>query len=83
MLKIVLFIPIMLLGNSLMHPDDPKSRNHNSLGFGVTGDVVISNGVFYVGQTGSSLNKGSVYIYNTKGSNGIDKKIIYENIDEK
>ena len=77
MLKIVLFIPIMLLGNSLMHPDDPKSRNHNSLGFGVTGDVVISNGVFYVGQTGSSLNNGSVYIYTPMAQMVLIKKIFW------
>ena len=77
MRKILLFIPILLFGNSLMHPDDPKSRNHNSLGFGVTGDVVISDGVFYVGQTGSSLNNGSVYIYTPNGSNGFDQKILW------
>ena len=82
MRKILLFIPILLFGNSLMHPDDPKSRNHNSLGFGVTGDVVISDGVFYVGQTGSSLNNGSVYIYTPNGSNGFDQKNIMAPIDE-
>ena len=82
MRKILLFIPILLFGGSLMHPDDPKSRNHNSLGFGVTGDVVISDGVFYVGQTGSSLNNGSVYIYTPNGSNGFDQKNIMAPIDE-
>ena len=65
-----------------MHPDDPKSRNHNSLGFGVSGDVVISDGIFYIGQTGSSLNNGSVYIYTPNGSNGFDQKIILAPIDE-
>ncbi|MDD9888226.1 MAG: choice-of-anchor B family protein, partial [Candidatus Marinimicrobia bacterium] len=63
MRKIILFIPLLLLGSELMHPEDPKSRDHNSLGFGVSGDVALSNGIFYVGQSGSSLNNGSVYIY--------------------
>jgi hypothetical protein len=76
MRKIILFIPILLFSSNLMHPDDPKSRNHNSLGFGVTGDVVVSGGVFYVGQTGSSLNNGSIYIYTPNALNGIDQEII-------
>ena len=46
----------------MMHPQDPKSRDHNSLGFGVAGDVAILNDSYVVGQTGSSLNNGSVYI---------------------
>ena len=56
-----------------MHPDDPKSRDHNSLGFGVSGDVAISEGVFFIGQTGSSLNNGSVYIYSPNALNGLDQ----------
>ena len=36
MRKIILIIPFLLFGRSLMHPDDPKSRDHNSLGFGAT-----------------------------------------------
>ena len=66
MRKIILIIPFLLFGSSLMHPDDPKSRDHNSLGFGVSGDVKISNGIYFIGQTGSSLNNGSVYIYSPK-----------------
>jgi hypothetical protein len=62
MRKLIFFIPFILLAESLLHPDSPKSRDHNSLGFGVAGDVAISDSVFYVGQTGSSLNNGSVYI---------------------
>ena len=63
MRKLIFFIPFILFAESLLHPDSRKNRDHNSLGFGVAGDVAISNGVFYVGQTGSSLNNGSVYIY--------------------
>ena len=60
----------------MMHPEDPKSRDHNSLGFGVTGDVAILNDSYLVGQTGSSLNNGSIYIYNTNES----KNLLLENI---
>ncbi len=59
-----------------MHPEDPKERNHNSLGFGVAGDVTISEGVFYVGQTGSSLNNGSVYVYSSNSDNAMDQELI-------
>ena len=41
MRKIILIIPFLLFGRSLMHPDDPKSRDHNSLGFGVSGDCLL------------------------------------------
>ena len=81
MRKIILFFPILLFGSNLMHPDGPKSRNHNSLGFGVSGDITISEGVYYIGQTGSSLNNGSVYIYTPNASNDIDQEIIIAPID--
>ena len=81
MRKIILFFPILLFSSNLMHPDDPKSRDHNSLGFGVSGDVAISEGIYYVGQTGSSLNNGSVYIYTPNALNGIDQEIIIAPID--
>ena len=68
MRKILLILPLFLFGFSMMmHPEDPKSRDHNSLGFGVAGDVEIYDEMFFVGQTGSSLNNGSVYIYNDVG----------------
>ena len=61
------------MAEGLLHPDSPKNRDHNSLGFGVAGDLAISNGVFYVGQTGSSLNNGSVYIYSPNAIGGLDQ----------
>ena len=63
MKRILFFIPFILYSHNLMHPEDPKERDHNSLGFGVSGDLVVSDGVYYLGQTGSSLNNGSIYIY--------------------
>ena len=76
MRKLIFFIPFILFAESLLHPDSPKNRDHNSLGFGVAGDVAISNGVFYVGQTGSSLNNGSVYIYSPNAIGGLDQNEI-------
>ena len=77
MKKILIFSTIFLFGFSMMmHPQDPKSRDHNSLGFGVAGDVAILKDSYLVGQTGSSLNNGSVYIY----KNNESEKIISENI---
>ena len=78
MRKIFLIIPLFLFGFSmLMHPEDPKSRDHNSLGFGVAGDVTIIDGTFFVGQTSSSLNNGSVYIYNNNGEAPLSSKEIF------
>ena len=82
MRKIIFIIPFFIFGSSLMHPDDPKSRNHNSLGFGVSGDLKISNGTFYISQTASSLNNGSVYIYTPNKKNHYDKDIILAPIDD-
>ncbi len=76
MRKILFLLPFVLLGNNLLHPEDPKERNHNSLGFGVAGEVAISEGIYYVGQTGSSLNNGSVYIYSPNGIGGMDQEEI-------
>ena len=73
MRKILLIIPLFLFGfKMMMHPEDPKSRDHNSLGFGVAGDVEILDGTFFVGQTGSSLNNGSVYVYNENGESKLE-----------
>ena len=71
MRKILLITPFLLFGYSLMHPEDPKSRDHNSLGFGVAGDVAILEDTYFVGQTSSSLNNGSVYIYDTNETSGL------------
>ncbi len=73
MRKLIFFIPFILFAEGLLHPDSPKNRDHSSLGFGVAGAVAISNGVFYVGQTGSSLNNGSVYIYSPNAIGGLDQ----------
>ncbi|MBT5097163.1 MAG: choice-of-anchor B family protein, partial [Candidatus Marinimicrobia bacterium] len=78
MRKILLIIPLFLFGFSMMmHPEDPKSRDHNSLGFGVAGDVAILDGIFFVGQTSSSLNNGSVYIYNGNGESPLKSREIF------
>lgn len=76
MRKLILLIPFLLMAENLRHPDSPKNRNHNSLGFGVTGDVKISEGIFYVGQTGSSLNNGSVSIYSPNKKGGLNQEEI-------
>ena len=63
MKKILISSTIFLFGFSMMmHPQDPKSRDHNSLGFGVAGDVAILNESYVVGQTGSSLNLSLIHI---------------------
>jgi len=59
-----------------MHPEDPKSRDHNSLGFGVAGDVAILEDTYFVGQTSSSLNNGSVYIYDTNATSDLIETIL-------
>ena len=65
-MKIILFfIPFLLYSHNLIHPEDPKERDHNSLGFGVSGDLVVSDGVYYLGQTGSSLNNDKIFIFYT------------------
>ena len=66
-------IPFVLLAEGLLRPDSPRNRDHNSLGFGVSGDVAISDGVFYVGQTGPSPNNGSAYIYSPNALGGLDQ----------
>ena len=82
MKRILFFLPFILYSHNLMHPEDPKERNHNSLGFGVSGDLVVSNGVYYVGQTGSSINNGSIYIYNRNVLSGMDQEILIAPIQE-
>ena len=81
MKKIIFIIPFLLFGSSLMHPDDPKSRNHSSLGFGFSGDVKISNGIYFIAQTRSSLNNGSVYIYSSNSKNHYDQEIVLAPIE--
>ena len=82
-MKIFLFIiPFVLYSHNLMHPEDPKERNHNSLGFGVSGDLVVSNGVYYLGQTGSSLNNGSIYIYKHNALGTMDQEVLIAPIEE-
>ena len=82
-MKIFLFfIPFLLYSHNLIHPEDPKERDHNSLGFGVSGDLVVADGVYYLGQTGSSLNNGSIYIYNRNVLSGMDQEILIAPIEE-
>ncbi|MBT3479682.1 MAG: choice-of-anchor B family protein [Candidatus Marinimicrobia bacterium] len=76
MRKLIFLVPFILFAESLLHPDSPKNRDNNSLGFGIAGDLSISEGTFYIGQTGSSLNNGSVYIYSPNAIGGLDQGFI-------
>ena len=60
----ILLLPVLLFAdNKKMHDEDPKNRPHNTLGFGVLGSVYINDDQIFIGQTGSTLNNGSVFIY--------------------
>lgn len=76
MKAIVALIPFFLFASELMHPEDPKSRDLNSLGFGLSGDVAISDGIYFVGQTSSPLNNGSIYIYTLSDSQEMNQREI-------
>ncbi|MEL1229501.1 MAG: choice-of-anchor B family protein [Candidatus Neomarinimicrobiota bacterium] len=56
-------LPVLLFAENKLHDEDPKGRPHHALSYGVLGSVAINDGTVFVGQTGSSLNNGSVYIY--------------------
>ena len=60
-----------------MHDEDPKNRPHNTLGFGVLGSVYINDDQIFIGQTGSTLNNGSVFIYSKSDDGKINKDQIY------
>ena len=77
----LLFLPILLFAdNKKMHPEDPKNRPHHTLGFGVLGSVYLSDEQIFIGQTGSTLNNGSVYIYSI-ANNEITKDQIFPPIN--
>ena len=65
MIRYFLFflLPVLLFAENELHDEDPKGRPHHSLSYGVSGSVAIYDGTVFVGQTGSSLNNGSVYVY--------------------
>ena len=56
-------LPVLLFAENKLHDEDPKGRPHHALSYGVLGSVAINDGTVFVGQTGSSLNNGSVYIF--------------------
>ena len=56
-----------------MHPEDPKNRPHQSLSYGIKGTVAIHGNSFFIGQSSSSLNNGSVYIYSANESGILEK----------
>ena len=54
---------VLLFAENNLHDESPKGRPHHTLSYGVSGSVAIYDGTVFVGQTGSSLNNGSVYVY--------------------
>ena len=76
----LLLLPSLLFSNNKLHPDDPKSRPHHTLGFGVMGATFINGDQVFVGQSRSTLNNGSVYIYDFSDQNNTIKEEIFPNI---
>ena len=74
----ILLLPVLLFAdNKKMHDEDPKNRPHNTLGFGVLGSVYINDDQIFIGQTGSTLNNGSVFIYSKSDDGKINKDQIF------
>ena len=76
----LLFLPSLLFSNNKLHPDDPKNRPHFSLGYGVMGATYIDGDQIFVGQSSSTLNNGSIYIYDFSDNDNIVKDEIFPNI---
>ena len=74
-----LYLTVLFADNKI-HPEDPKSRPHHTLGFGVMGATFIHGDQVFVGQSRSTLNNGSVYIYNFSDQNNMIKEEIFPNI---
>lgn len=69
-----------LFANNEMHPEDLKNRPHYALSYGVMGATYIDGNQVFVGQSSSSLNNGSVYIYSIAQGGNISKDEIFPNI---
>ena len=69
----------VLFADNKMHPEDLKNRPHYSLGYGVMGATYIDGNQVFIGQSSSSLNNGSVYIYNIAQDGNISKDEILPN----
>ena len=76
----LLLLPSLLLSHNKMHPEDPKNRPHHTLGYGVLGAVVIDGNQIFVGQSSSTLNNGSIYIYDLSKDGDLIKEEIFPNI---
>ena len=72
---ILLFLPVVLFADNKLHPDAPKNRPHHTLGYGILGSTYLSSDQIFVGQTGSTLNNGSVYIYSISNNEIIKDQI--------
>lgn len=77
---ILLLLPSVLLSHNKMHPEDPKNRPHHTLGYGLLGTVVIDGDHIFVGQSSSTLNNGSIYIYDLSQNGDLLKEEIFPNI---
>ena len=81
MIKYILaFLPVFIFAENKLHDEDPKGRPIHTLGYGVSGAVALNDGNIFVGQTGSSLNNGSVYIYSYDNAGQLVTDQIFPNI---
>lgn len=77
---IIMFLPTLLFAHNEFHPEDPKNRPHHTLGYGVLGATVINGNQIFVGQTSSTLNNGSIYIYDISHEGDYLKQEVFPNI---
>ena len=75
-----LLLPTLLFADNKLHPEDPKNRPHHTLGYGVMGATFIDGDQIFVGQSSSSLNNGSIYIYNISQDQNVIKDEIFPSI---
>ena len=75
-----LYITVLFADNK-MHPEDPKNRPHHTLGYGVMGATFIDGSQIFVGQSSSTLNNGSVYIYDYSNKENVVVDEIFPNIE--
>ena len=78
---ILIFLPVFIFADNKLHDDYLKGRPHHTLGYGVSGAVALSDGDIFVGQTGSTLNNGSVYIYSFDSVGQLVTNQIFPNIE--
>ena len=78
---ILIFFPVFIFADNKLHDEYLKGRTHHTLGYGVSGSVALSDGDIFVGQTGSTLNNGSVYIYSFDSVGQLVTNQIFPNIE--